>query len=252
MVTPTITGEIATVESSQLPESLAYHRDESNSQEPSRKRQRRPGRKRKRRPQSGGPGNNLDTQTEWQSEQTETYPDNQFASNINKDDIVVPSGGIFAHADVQSQVVRVSPEASARARIRESIQATVANDNERKGPQQQHQLRQQQEHETTSSRSLNKSYRRPYSVAKKEEVEAKQSESNTGNRAVDIKNLLKQSGGLSLSEILQQQNLSLDVRMQFSKNLIIKQMITYTIFKLKNYLKIFKKKKELIKSLIIL
>lgn len=167
--------------------------DDLSSQEPLRKR-RRPGRKRKRRPQQGQQANNLESQTEWQPDQTESYSESY---QPPQDNVINKSGGIFAHADVQSQVVRVQGvnEPSGRARIRESIQATNEN-----VPDQ---------HEESSTRSGNKSYRRPYSVAKKEEVQTKQS-NEPSSRAADIKNLLKQSGGLSLSEILQQQNLSLD------------------------------------------
>lgn len=167
--------------------------DDLTSQEPLRKR-RRPGRKRKRRPQQGQQANNVESQTEWQPDQTESYSESY---QPPQDNVINKSGGIFAHADVQSQVVRVQGvnEPSGRARIRESIKATNEN-----VPDQ---------HEESSTRSGNKSYRRPYSVAKKEEVQTKHSD-EPSSRAADIKNLLKQSGGLSLSEILQQQNLSLD------------------------------------------
>lgn len=200
---PTVNGVVITTyplepsDASILPDAQAYHGEDPNSQE---RKQRR--RKRKRRPQSSQPaetqGNNIEMPTEWQPEQTEaSVPDNQLASNDQKDSIFNPSGGIFAHAEVQSQVVRVQgvKDAIGRSRIRENIQATTTKEND-----------------SSSPRPINKSYRRPYSVAKKEEVEAKQSESSntSSNRAADIKNLLKQSGGLSLSEILQQQNLSLD------------------------------------------
>lgn len=64
----------------------------------------------------------------------------------------------------------------------------------------------------TTTQRYNKSYRRPYSAARREEqklAELQQSNEN-GDTAANLKNILKQSGGLSLSEILQQQNLSLD------------------------------------------
>lgn len=187
------------VEIESLPESQALHGEEPNNEEPSRKR-RRPGRKRKRRPQSDQRGNNLESQTEWQPDQTEAYSDNQFAQNANTDSVINTSGGIFAHTDVQSQVVRVQgvKDFRGRGRNREAIQGSTA-DTERTVT------------ESTSFRTTNKAYRRPYSLAKKEEEEQKQSVREApSNRAADLKNLLKQSGGLSLSEILQQQNLSLD------------------------------------------
>lgn len=55
----------------------------------------------------------------------------------------------------------------------------------------------------------NKSYRKPYVVPKKEDGESS---------ASDLKNLLKNSGGLSLSEILQKQNLSLDDLLKGKQN----------------------------------
>lgn len=51
---------------------------------------------------------------------------------------------------------------------------------------------------------FDKSYRKPYAAAKKEEEEEVVESPNS-----DIKSILKQAGGLSLSEILQQRNLSL-------------------------------------------
>lgn len=201
-----------------LPEALAYHGEEPNSQE--RKQRRRPGgRKRKRRPHIQQPveaqnNNNIETQTEWQSDKPEaTAPDNQAVPNTKQDIIVSPTGGIFAHTDVQSQVVRVQGvnNAVGRTRGRESsIQATAVT--ERATTTTTTTTMAPTTTSTTTTRSANKSYRRPYSVAKKEEAAARDNEnaSSSAASAADLKNLLKQSGGLSLSEILQQQNLSLD------------------------------------------
>ncbi|XP_055605648.1 uncharacterized protein LOC129753825 [Uranotaenia lowii] len=64
--------------------------------------------------------------------------------------------------------------------------------------------------ETTTQSSGYKSYRRPYSQAKRIEEESASSSADSGrSSAAELKNLLKQSGGLSLSEILQQRNISL-------------------------------------------
>lgn len=209
VIPPTVNGVPITTyplepsDASALPDAQAYTGEEPTSQE--RKQRRRPGgRKRKRRPQSVPvPGeaqgnNNIETQTEWQPDKSGTVEtDNQLAPNTQQDSIVAPTGGIFAHAEVQSQVVRVQGvnNAAGRSRIRENIQATTAT-----------------ESESFSARPVNKSYRRQYSVAKKEEEAAKQGEkAPSGTQsATDLKILLKQSGSLSLSEILQQQNLSLD------------------------------------------
>lgn len=58
----------------------------------------------------------------------------------------------------------------------------------------------------------NKSYRRPYQGRRNEDsIKTALPQSVNGPKvAADLKNILKQTGGLSLSEILQQQNVSLD------------------------------------------
>lgn len=61
----------------------------------------------------------------------------------------------------------------------------------------------------------NKSYRRPYVVPKREDINI---DSKSDGPASDLKNLLKNSGGLSLSEILQKQNLSLDDLLKNKQN----------------------------------
>ncbi|XP_037037319.1 serine-rich adhesin for platelets isoform X1 [Bradysia coprophila] len=60
--------------------------------------------------------------------------------------------------------------------------------------------------------ATNKSYRKPYVVPKKDD------EKDGESPASDLKNLLKNSGGLSLSEILQKQNLSLDDLLKGKQN----------------------------------
>lgn len=65
--------------------------------------------------------------------------------------------------------------------------------------------------EPTSTQRYNKSYRRPYSSARRtEEQKEPQSLSDNGDRSANLRSILKQTGGMSLSEILQQRNLSLD------------------------------------------
>ncbi|XP_022216597.2 DNA N6-methyl adenine demethylase [Drosophila obscura] len=66
--------------------------------------------------------------------------------------------------------------------------------------------------------SPSKAYRRPYGQSKKEQ------EAPTGAKlqtSVDLKNILKNSGGLSLSEILQQKNLSLDDLLKGKQNALL-------------------------------
>lgn len=66
---------------------------------------------------------------------------------------------------------------------------------------------------TASTPKNNKAYRRPYQGRRNEESTktANSAQSIEGPKtAANLKNILKQTGGLSLSEILQQQNVSLD------------------------------------------
>ncbi|XP_055544924.1 uncharacterized protein LOC129730007 [Wyeomyia smithii] len=63
--------------------------------------------------------------------------------------------------------------------------------------------------EQPTSTSGYKAYRKPYSQAKRVEDDGSSSSENGKNSSADLKALLKQSDGLSLSEILQQRNISL-------------------------------------------
>ncbi|XP_062715237.1 uncharacterized protein LOC109419222 [Aedes albopictus] len=71
----------------------------------------------------------------------------------------------------------------------------------------QRRLPRPEEHPTPGSG--HKAYRKPYSQAKRNEEEGGSSGEQGKTGAADLKALLKQSGGLSLSEILQQRNISL-------------------------------------------
>ncbi|XP_023158537.1 uncharacterized protein LOC105664518 isoform X2 [Ceratitis capitata] len=87
--------------------------------------------------------------------------------------------------------------------------------------QKLYELRDKQRQETAPSGSArDKSYRRPYSQAKKDaELTVGLSASGaSGKTAVDLKHILKNAGGLSLSEILQQKNLSLDDLLKGKQN----------------------------------
>ncbi|XP_053949446.1 protein phosphatase 1 regulatory subunit 12A [Anastrepha ludens] len=87
--------------------------------------------------------------------------------------------------------------------------------------QKLYELRDKQRHETAPNVNFrDKSYRRPYSQAKKD-VElpvAADSAFTNGKTTVDLKHILKNAGGLSLSEILQQKNLSLDDLLKGKQN----------------------------------
>ncbi|KAH8304644.1 hypothetical protein KR018_009864, partial [Drosophila ironensis] len=70
--------------------------------------------------------------------------------------------------------------------------------------------------------SASKAYRRPYGQAKKESSSgAVETPATSGKTSVDLKNILKNSGGLSLSEILQQKNLSLDDLLKGKQNALL-------------------------------
>ncbi|XP_062553825.1 uncharacterized protein LOC134219144 [Armigeres subalbatus] len=71
----------------------------------------------------------------------------------------------------------------------------------------QRRLPRPEEHQTPGSGY--KAYRKPYSQAKRNEEEGGSSDEQGKTGTADLKALLKQSGGLSLSEILQQRNISL-------------------------------------------
>lgn len=73
---------------------------------------------------------------------------------------------------------------------------------------------------TTSPPKNNKAYRRPYQGRRNEDsIKTGPPQSVDGPKtAANLKNILKQTGGLSLSEILQQQNVSLDDLLKGKQN----------------------------------
>ncbi|XP_055911131.1 putative mediator of RNA polymerase II transcription subunit 26 isoform X2 [Eupeodes corollae] len=88
----------------------------------------------------------------------------------------------------------------------------------------------QQVSEEKSTTNRDKSYRRPYSQAKKDHQhqqaypsreESSESKSPKPRSQIDLKEILKNSGGLSLSEILQQKNLSLDDLLKGKQNALL-------------------------------
>lgn len=72
---------------------------------------------------------------------------------------------------------------------------------------------------TTTARN-NKAYRKPYMGSRRseEQKEVTQAQANDNGRTANLRNILKQTGGLSLSEILQQQNLSLEDLLKGKQN----------------------------------
>lgn len=190
---------------------------ELNGQEPMRRR-RRPGRKRKRRPQQQQradgeptplPGSELSSS--WRG-QVDDDPD----SLQERDGIILfnnKSEPSSTSKPVDERIRSEVPRPQRNQNKNEFVQGIVlrVQDNT-DGEEEAQQSRQVEDIRMPTERRAaaedNRSYRRPYSVAKKEEEEQTEKHGTPG--AAALKNLLKQNGGLSLSEILQQQNLSLD------------------------------------------
>ncbi|XP_018784251.1 PREDICTED: uncharacterized protein LOC108966008 [Bactrocera latifrons] len=128
---------------------------------------------------------------------------------------------------------RVDNDSSADNAATQTREDTRANSRKRKQPairephaalekeQLLYEMRDKRRQENApNANTRDKSYRRPYSQAKKE------AEVSTGDNAsasnvkttVDLKHILKNAGGLSLSEILQQKNLSLDDLLKGKQN----------------------------------
>ncbi|XP_067636123.1 uncharacterized protein [Eurosta solidaginis] len=87
--------------------------------------------------------------------------------------------------------------------------------------QKLYELRDKQRQDSSPNMSTrDKSYRRPYSQSKKDtDTLIVNGEPATNSKtSVDLKNILKNAGGLSLSEILQQKNLSLDDLLKGKQN----------------------------------
>ncbi|XP_049311860.1 serine-rich adhesin for platelets [Bactrocera dorsalis] len=128
---------------------------------------------------------------------------------------------------------RVDNDSSADNTATQTRDDTRANSRKRKQPairephaalekeQQLYEMRDKQRQENApNANTRDKSYRRPYSQAKKEaEVSTGDSASAANIKTtVDLKHILKNAGGLSLSEILQQKNLSLDDLLKGKQN----------------------------------
>jgi hypothetical protein len=166
------------------------------------KRRRRPGRKRKRRPQQ----QYQPTDEEWQvmvEDESNPYTNNrntgdttnkrnrlrsdQTRNSFTKDENTTP-------APTNSNHDRQRHYNKSRVNRFEKVREPYADGRERLRPPQ------------VTEAPKDKSYRKPYAIAKKSE---EQPQNMNDSSASVLKNILKQSGGLSLSEILQQKNVSL-------------------------------------------
>lgn len=188
---------------------------EWNGQEPMRRR-RRPGRKRKRRPQQQQRTDGEPTPLPG-SEQSSSWrgqaDDDQDA--LQERDVIIlsinKSQPTPASKPIDERIRSEVPRPQRNQNKNEFVQGIVLRVQENEhGEEEAQQSRQVEDIQMPTERRPaedNRSYRRPYSVAKKEE---EQNDKHGTPGAAVLKNLLKQNGGLSLSEILQQQNLSLD------------------------------------------
>lgn len=149
------------------------------------RKRRRQGRKRKRRPYAQ-PDPEL-TDEQWRDEQESIA--------IENDDNRSTQGWNRQRDNEQDRPLRRLPQKVEK--IREPF---AALERERQLSEKRERIRQRDR----EIDGFDKSYRKPYAAAKKEEEEMDEGSPNS-----DIKSILKQAGGLSLSEILQQRNLSL-------------------------------------------
>lgn len=127
---------------------------------------------------------------------------------------------ISADEVVQSPVLQVQSQFS--------VDEAVPADTDTNAPHHEALIQRNRPQATTESsnennnRLNNRAYRRPYSVARREEKAKQQSGEGAigadGGSSVNLKNILKQSNGVSLSEILQQQNLSLEDLLRGKQN----------------------------------
>lgn len=166
------------------------------SNEPPRKR-RRQGRKRKRRPHH----KQITTQPQTESPVTEEIK--WLNQNNDNQDIIIEQTMNYEEdnkkptylAEFRTEVPLITEE------IRDPF---TALEKER----QLSEFREQQRNDPNEE-NYDKSYRRSYLRNKKQEMEEPPIVDSV-SPALDLKNILKQTGGVSLSEILQQRNLSLD------------------------------------------
>lgn len=149
------------------------------------RKRRRQGRKRKRRPYAQQDPELTDEQ--WRDEQESIANEN--------DDNRSTQGWNRQRDNEQDRPFRRLPQKVEK--IREPF---AALERERQLSEKRERIRQRDR----EIDGFDKSYRKPYAAAKKEEEEMDEGSPNS-----DIKSILKQAGGLSLSEILQQRNLSL-------------------------------------------
>lgn len=173
--------------------------DEWNNQEPMRRRRRKRKRNRpqQQQEQQTQPLDEDDMKNYWQS----AVDDEQDQENGG---IIVSVNGVKGIQNVNTEVWHDENDRSRNSYpIRnEFVQEMV--------------MRVQGPGDNSRQEVRSKSYRKSYAVAKKEGD--LNGAINGDGSASDLKNLLKHSGGLSLSEILQEQNLSLDDLLKGKQN----------------------------------
>lgn len=210
-MTTDINDDMSSVQSVDRQQQQSQQPAEWNGQEPMRRRRR----KRKRKPQQQQLQQDDTTPgVEMESERPIKYWRGQVADDSEalheRDGIILTINSAQPTANAQP------PKRQGNHGANEFVQGMVMrvqdDSNEAQQSQQVEDIRVPVERRAkppADGDSDSKSYRKPYSVAKKEE-QLNQSSENGHSAATELKNILKKSGGLSLSEILQQQNLSLD------------------------------------------
>ncbi|EDS33431.1 conserved hypothetical protein [Culex quinquefasciatus] len=187
------------------------------------RKRRRLGRKRKRRPLHDDywQGNPRDEESELHYHDPQQQQQQEFPERKRPYQRWEGSGGGFRprpdrwsnpYSDAidpsDSPPQRRPYESTVNTRGRENFQPILDGNRQRRLPPKQPAV----EESTASTPGTGyKAYRKPYSLAKRTEEEGGGSSGETTGKgtAADLKALLKQSGGLSLSEILQQRNISL-------------------------------------------
>lgn len=192
---------------------------ETNSgQEPMRRRRR----KRKRRPQQQPP-QQLMTQQQQEDEPSQPAPSEPAPTEIAEIHVSMKAlepkkywraqidddsqaleerGGIMVSINNNGNPPSIAPQMPLKLPI--APVPTNTWNNELQQPFQGD--REKGEAELHAELAPDRSYRKPYTVGRRAEAEA----SGKSGGSAALKNLLKNSGGLSLSELLQQQNLSLE------------------------------------------
>ncbi|CAD7086849.1 unnamed protein product [Hermetia illucens] len=190
-----------------------------SSNQNGRRRRRPGGRKRRRRPQG------TYQTTESSNEFNNFYWEGQVQDENVNDSVIL---SFYNTTDYYSSTMSSSEEQETRRRFLQP-QVRVERVREPLAALEQEQklseLRDKQRKRASTESPItaaylyrDKSYRKPYAQAKRQDDTTSQTPPRSGT---DLKDILKNSGGLSLSEILQQKNLSLDDLIKGKQNALL-------------------------------